>query len=110
MTKGRIQKALKKILSQDSVIHDMSVSTGVMMSMTKEEMSAMMRYRDVIKFNAGIQAYDEILYVLRKDRTKFGKGIFKKILATRNKIAKEYRADRRRHEKVFREKKNGRKR
>ena len=43
------------------------------------------------------------LYVvlLRQDRTKFGKGTFKKILAIRNKIAREHRNQIQKNEELF---------
>lgn len=64
-------------------------------------MSAMYRYYDMLSFNSAVGAYDDILFILGKDKSKLGKNCFKKIHNVRNKIAREYRNQRKKHEELF---------
>ena len=93
--KKNIRKLFDKLLKDKQALTDMATYTKIMFLLDKEELSAMLRNNSILKFIGTMTVYDEILYVLAKDRTKFGKNIFKKILVIRNKIAKEYRKDRR---------------
>ena len=93
--KKNIRKLFDKLLKDKQALTDMATYTKIMFSLDKEELSAMLRNNSTLKFIGTMTVYDEILYVLAKDRTKFGKNIFKKILVIRNKIAREYRKDRR---------------
>lgn len=99
--KKKVRKLLEKLLSQKSSMRDMALHTKIVASLTREEMSSMYRYHEIIRFISAIQVYDDILVILAKDKTKFGKGIFKKILAIRNKIAREHRNARKKSEELF---------
>lgn len=102
--KKNIQKVFEKLLSQKSSIHDMALYTKVIASLSREEMSALYRYHELIRFISAIQVYDDILYILVKDKTKFGRGIFDNILAIRNKIAREHRNSVKKNEELFKTK------
>jgi len=99
--KKRVKRLFKKLLLQKSSMHDMAIYTSVVASLTREEMSALYRYHEVIRFISAIQVYDDILFILGKDRTKFGKNTFREILIIRNKIAREHRNKIKKNEELF---------
>lgn len=104
-SKTKIQKLFKKILSNKSSLYDMALYTKIIASLTKEEMSALYKYHEIIRFVSAIQVYDDILVILIKDKTKFGKNTFKKILAIRNKIARNHRNSLKKNEELFKQNK-----
>ena len=97
-----VKKLLKQLISQKGVLHDMALHTKMVVSLTREEMSALYRYHEMIRFISAIQVYDDVLFILGKDKTKLGKDSFKKILAVRNKIAREHRNRSKKNEELFR--------
>lgn len=99
--KKKVERLLKKLLSQKSSMCDMAIYTKVVASLTRKEMSALYRYHEIIRFIAAIQVYDDILIILVKDKTSFGKNIFKKILTIRKKIAREHRNQIKKNEELF---------
>jgi len=104
-SKKKIKKLIIRLLSQKGAIHDLSIHTQIVMSLTREEMGALHRYYDMISFIAGIQTYDDILFILAKDKSKLSKKTFKRILSIRNKIAREHRNKRKKYEELFKTKK-----
>lgn len=98
----KVRKLFEKLLSQKSSMRDIAIQTMTVASLTREEMSAMYRYHELIRFISAIQVYDDILVILIKDKTKFGKGTFKKILAIRNNIARKHRNEIKKREELFR--------
>ena len=99
--KKEVKRLFKKLLSRKSSMRDLAIYTKVVASLTREEMSALYRYHEIIRFISAIQIYDDILFILGKDKTKFGEDIFKKILAIRNKIAREHRNQVKKNEELF---------
>lgn len=105
--KKKVKKLFEKMLSQKSSMHNMAVYTKIVASLTREEMSALYSYHEIIRFISAIQVYDDILFILGKDKTKFGKEIFEKILFIRNKIVREHRNMVKKNEELFRKNKEG---
>lgn len=100
--KKEVKKLFSKMLKNKGQMSDMFIYTKVVASLTREEMSALYRYHEIIRFISAIQVYDDILFILAKDKTKFGKLAFDKILLLRNKIAREHRNQIKKDEELFR--------
>lgn len=98
----KVKRLFEKMLNNKGQMCDMFTYTKIVASLTREEMSALYRYHEIIRFISAIQVYDDILCILVKDKTKFGKETFEKILAIRNKIAREHRNQIKKNEELFR--------
>ena len=92
-------------MSEDNSIRDLSLHSKIMASLSREEMAAMYRYHEIIRFISAIEIYDDVLFILSPDKSKVAKETFKKILSLRNKIAKEHRNKRKHWEELFKENK-----
>ena len=102
-SKKKVKRLIGNLLSRKGVMHDIALYTKLIVSLTREEVSAMYRYHEIIRFISAIQVYNDILFILAKDRTKLGKNTFKKILAIRNKIVREHRIRIKKDEELFKE-------
>lgn len=89
------------MLKMKGALHDMAVYTQIIASTTHEGMEVLHRHDLMLRFNSSICTYDDILAVLAKDRTKFGKGSFENLLKIRNNIARKYRTEVKKNEKIF---------
>lgn len=88
-----MRRIMQKAFMNKVAFKDMAIMAKLFVTLSREQTQAYFRYWDTIQFNSAMLVYDEILSALRKDRTKFGKDTFRKLLKVRNKIAKQHRED-----------------
>lgn len=69
----KVKSLIERVLKQKGAMHDMAIHTKIVMSLSKEEMMAWFRYHDMVTFISGISAYDDILFILAKDKSKICK-------------------------------------